>query len=176
MGSAGQPAESDFDSGTDTDTSSDDEVTASDYSDMPTYLTEEQLAQWLFLVYQLHKRRWRRFMKKPVRRARRMARRTLKGKGKGRSKGKGKRRRLHGRGILAFLASLTGPQHEETFSVPAETVGIHQVMVRDDEEIQRTLTVKPWSTTYATAHSISDAGDGRGRGPSIHLARTDSDI
>eukprot|EP00959_Pyramimonas_sp_CCMP1952_P310652 6501079-Pyramimonas_sp.AAC.1 len=54
-------------------------------------------------------------MKKPVRRARRTARRTLKGRGKGRSRGKGKRRRLHGRGILAFLASLSGSQHEEMF-------------------------------------------------------------
>eukprot|EP00959_Pyramimonas_sp_CCMP1952_P076771 1604345-Pyramimonas_sp.AAC.1 len=66
-----------------------------------------------FLGHQKHKRRWRRFMKKPVKRVRRMARRTLKGRGKGRSKGKGKRRRLHGRGIPAFLASLTGPQHED---------------------------------------------------------------
>ncbi len=40
MGSAGQPAESDFDSGTDADASSDDEATALDCSDMPTYLTE----------------------------------------------------------------------------------------------------------------------------------------
>eukprot|EP00959_Pyramimonas_sp_CCMP1952_P324772 6798074-Pyramimonas_sp.AAC.1 len=47
MGSAGQPAESDFDSGSDADTSSDDEATALDYSDMPTYLTEEQQAQLL---------------------------------------------------------------------------------------------------------------------------------
>eukprot|EP00959_Pyramimonas_sp_CCMP1952_P093575 1958265-Pyramimonas_sp.AAC.1 len=113
MGSAGQPAESDFDCGTDADTSSDDETTTLDYSGMPTYLTEEQQAQWLFLDCQKHKRRWRRFMKKPIRKVRRMVRRTLKGKGKGRSKGKGKRRRLHGRGILAFLASLTGPQYEE---------------------------------------------------------------
>eukprot|EP00959_Pyramimonas_sp_CCMP1952_P323852 6777681-Pyramimonas_sp.AAC.1 len=44
-----------------------------------------------------------------------MARRTLKGEGTGRSKGKGKRRRLHGRGILTPLASLTGPQYEEMF-------------------------------------------------------------
>eukprot|EP00959_Pyramimonas_sp_CCMP1952_P125295 2619748-Pyramimonas_sp.AAC.1 len=60
-----QPAESDFDSGTDTDTSSDDEATALDYSEMSTYLTEEQQAQWLFLGYEKHRRRWRRFMKKP---------------------------------------------------------------------------------------------------------------
>eukprot|EP00959_Pyramimonas_sp_CCMP1952_P169340 3537546-Pyramimonas_sp.AAC.1 len=45
MGSAGQPAESDFDSGTDTDASSDDVTATLDYSDMPTYLTEEQQAQ-----------------------------------------------------------------------------------------------------------------------------------
>eukprot|EP00959_Pyramimonas_sp_CCMP1952_P248674 5198131-Pyramimonas_sp.AAC.1 len=50
MGSAGQPAESDFDSGTDTDTSSDDEATALDYSDTPTYLTEGQQAQWFLLA------------------------------------------------------------------------------------------------------------------------------
>eukprot|EP00959_Pyramimonas_sp_CCMP1952_P088974 1861704-Pyramimonas_sp.AAC.1 len=67
MGSAGQPAESDFDSGTDADASSDGESTALDYSRMPTYLTEEQQAQWLFLGNQKHNRRWRRLMKKPAR-------------------------------------------------------------------------------------------------------------
>eukprot|EP00959_Pyramimonas_sp_CCMP1952_P318197 6658575-Pyramimonas_sp.AAC.1 len=72
MGSAGQLAESDFDSGADTDASSDDEAAALDYSDMPTYLTEEQQAQWSFLRHQKHKRRWRRFMKRPVRKARRI--------------------------------------------------------------------------------------------------------
>eukprot|EP00959_Pyramimonas_sp_CCMP1952_P415735 8710935-Pyramimonas_sp.AAC.1 len=81
MGPAGQPAESDFDSGTDTDASSDDEVAALDYSDMPA-----QQAQWLFLGDQKHKRRWRRSMKKPVRKATRIARRAFKGKGKWRSK------------------------------------------------------------------------------------------
>eukprot|EP00959_Pyramimonas_sp_CCMP1952_P272722 5701297-Pyramimonas_sp.AAC.1 len=54
---------------------------------MPTYLTEESQAQWLFLGDQKHKRRWRRFMKKPVRKVSRIVRRSLKGKGKGRSKG-----------------------------------------------------------------------------------------
>eukprot|EP00959_Pyramimonas_sp_CCMP1952_P078723 1645762-Pyramimonas_sp.AAC.1 len=109
MGSAGQPAESDLDSSTDADASSEGETTTLGYFDTPTYLTEEQQAQWLFLGDQTHERRWRRFMKKPVRKVRRMARRTLEGKGEGRSRGKGKRRRLHGRGILAFLASLTRP-------------------------------------------------------------------
>eukprot|EP00959_Pyramimonas_sp_CCMP1952_P363122 7603815-Pyramimonas_sp.AAC.1 len=65
-------------------------------------------------------------MKKPVRKARRILQRALKGKCKGRGKGKGKRRRLHGRGILAFLASLTGPQYEDIFSVQAGVAGIHQ--------------------------------------------------
>eukprot|EP00959_Pyramimonas_sp_CCMP1952_P136199 2849544-Pyramimonas_sp.AAC.1 len=45
MGSAGQPAGSDFDSGTDAYASSDDEATSLDCSDMPAYLTEEQQAQ-----------------------------------------------------------------------------------------------------------------------------------
>eukprot|EP00959_Pyramimonas_sp_CCMP1952_P448691 9395522-Pyramimonas_sp.AAC.1 len=97
MGSAGQPAESDFDSGTDTDASSDDEATALDYSDMPTYLTEEQRAQWSFLGYQKQRRRRRRSMEKPVRKVQRIARRALKGKGKGRNTCKGKLRRLYGR-------------------------------------------------------------------------------
>eukprot|EP00959_Pyramimonas_sp_CCMP1952_P342103 7166952-Pyramimonas_sp.AAC.1 len=88
MGSAGQPAESDFDSGADADASSDDEAAALDCSDMPRYLAGEQQAQWLFLGYQKHERRWRRFMKKPVRRGGRIVRRSLKGKGRGRSKGK----------------------------------------------------------------------------------------
>eukprot|EP00959_Pyramimonas_sp_CCMP1952_P353815 7413028-Pyramimonas_sp.AAC.1 len=48
MGSAGQPAESDLDSGTDADAPSADETTTLDYSDMPTYLTKEQQAQCLF--------------------------------------------------------------------------------------------------------------------------------
>eukprot|EP00959_Pyramimonas_sp_CCMP1952_P200829 4200511-Pyramimonas_sp.AAC.1 len=45
MGSAGQPAESDVDSGADADASSDDEAAALEYSDKPTYTTEEQQAQ-----------------------------------------------------------------------------------------------------------------------------------
>eukprot|EP00959_Pyramimonas_sp_CCMP1952_P318188 6658350-Pyramimonas_sp.AAC.1 len=55
MGSAGQPAESDFESGTGADASSDDEATALDNSDMPTCLPGEQQAQWLFLGCQKHK-------------------------------------------------------------------------------------------------------------------------
>eukprot|EP00959_Pyramimonas_sp_CCMP1952_P180957 3784110-Pyramimonas_sp.AAC.1 len=51
MGSAGQPAESDFDVGTGADASSDDGATALDYSDIPTHLTEEQQAQWTFVGY-----------------------------------------------------------------------------------------------------------------------------
>eukprot|EP00959_Pyramimonas_sp_CCMP1952_P219127 4581645-Pyramimonas_sp.AAC.1 len=47
---------------------------------MPTYLTEEQQAQWLFLGYQKHKRRWRRSGKKPVRKTRRTIRRAFRSK------------------------------------------------------------------------------------------------
>eukprot|EP00959_Pyramimonas_sp_CCMP1952_P112007 2342553-Pyramimonas_sp.AAC.1 len=65
MGSGGLPAESDLDTGADADASSGDETTALDYSDMPTCRIEEQQAQWLFLGYQKHKRRWRRFANKP---------------------------------------------------------------------------------------------------------------
>eukprot|EP00959_Pyramimonas_sp_CCMP1952_P062037 1296411-Pyramimonas_sp.AAC.1 len=85
MGSAGQPAESDIDSGIGADASSDDEATAFDCPDTPIYLAEEQQAQLLFLGHQKHERRWRIFMKKPVRKVRRVARRASRGKGKGRS-------------------------------------------------------------------------------------------
>eukprot|EP00959_Pyramimonas_sp_CCMP1952_P198707 4156277-Pyramimonas_sp.AAC.1 len=69
---------------------------------MPAYLTGEQQAQWLFLGHQAHERRWRRFTKKPARKVRRIARRSLQRKGEGRGIGKGQRWRLHGRGIRAF--------------------------------------------------------------------------
>eukprot|EP00959_Pyramimonas_sp_CCMP1952_P006582 137550-Pyramimonas_sp.AAC.1 len=36
-------------------------------------------------------------------------------RGKGPGKGEGKRRRLHGRSVPAFLASVTGPQDGELF-------------------------------------------------------------
>eukprot|EP00959_Pyramimonas_sp_CCMP1952_P303369 6348672-Pyramimonas_sp.AAC.1 len=44
-GPAGQPAESVFDPSADADASSGDEATALDYSDVPTYLSEEHRAQ-----------------------------------------------------------------------------------------------------------------------------------
>eukprot|EP00959_Pyramimonas_sp_CCMP1952_P099814 2087043-Pyramimonas_sp.AAC.1 len=111
---------------------------------MPSYLTEEQQAQWS--------------MKKPVQMVGRIARRSPKGKGKGRSKGKGNRRRLHGRGILAFLASLTGPQHEEMYLGTGRNRGHASGRgIRGDEEIQIMPTAKLWSATYVTAHNISDA-------------------
>ena len=111
---AGPPADdppSPFDSGTDTDTESSDGTEPIDYSDIPVHLTEQQQAEYLFLGYQKHKRRFRRFMKKPIRRVRRAVRRAFQHKGK--SRGKGKRRRLHGRGVLAYLTSLTYIEFEE---------------------------------------------------------------
>ena len=56
-------------------------------------------------------RRFRRFMKKPVRRVRRAVRRAFRQRGT--SRGKGKRRRLHGRGVISYLTSLTDIEFEE---------------------------------------------------------------
>eukprot|EP00959_Pyramimonas_sp_CCMP1952_P317988 6654371-Pyramimonas_sp.AAC.1 len=109
-------------------------------------------------------------MKNPVRRVIRIARRSLKGRGNGRSIGKGERRRLHGRGIPAALASLTGPQYEEMCQTLAETAGIHQAKVMDDEVNQRIPPVKPWSATCVPAHNIIAAN-----APKV-MAQTDSDI
>eukprot|EP00959_Pyramimonas_sp_CCMP1952_P301305 6304085-Pyramimonas_sp.AAC.1 len=180
MGSAGQPAESDFDSGADTDTYSDDEATALDNSDMPTYLTEEQQAQWLFLGYQKHKHRWGRFMKKPVRKARRIARRAFNGKGKGRGKGKGKRRRLHDRGILAFLASLIGPQHVYTCLGSGRNRRRASGKGKGRRGIPEDATGKTMECDicHSAQHFRRERlqGDGGGMGPSIHLAQTNSDI
>eukprot|EP00959_Pyramimonas_sp_CCMP1952_P204978 4286185-Pyramimonas_sp.AAC.1 len=50
---------------------------------MPTYFAGEQQAQWFFLGYQKHKSKWRRCMKKPVRKVRRIVRRALKRKRQG---------------------------------------------------------------------------------------------
>eukprot|EP00959_Pyramimonas_sp_CCMP1952_P379359 7946512-Pyramimonas_sp.AAC.1 len=97
MGSAGQPAETDFDPGTDTDASSDEEAAALDCSDMPTYLAEEQQEQRLFLGHQKQKRRWRRFMKKPVHKAQRNARRARKEKRQGSRYGQRNRRHTSGK-------------------------------------------------------------------------------
>ena len=60
LGSAGQPAgpaEEEFETGTDTDTSSDEGEEDLDFSDVPIHLTEAQQAVWVFLGYRHHKRR-----------------------------------------------------------------------------------------------------------------------
>ena len=45
------PAEEEFESGTDSDTSSDDGAEDLDFSDVPRHLTEAQQAVWVFLGY-----------------------------------------------------------------------------------------------------------------------------
>ena len=111
-----------IDSGTDTDTVSsvgDNEYT---YEDIPAGLDPVQQGEHLFWAYQRAKGRFRRFMRKPVRRVRRFMKRRGKGRGKhaghflatmsdgevaeffskngpkGRGKGKGKRSSGKGKG------------------------------------------------------------------------------
>lgn len=112
------------DSGTDTDTQSSVGEFWYEYEDIPNYneLAEPQQAEELFWAYQKAKGRYRRFMRKPVRRVRRFMKRKGKGKGKhpgfylaslsdheleqmffakgksGKSKGKGKRSSGKGKG------------------------------------------------------------------------------
>ena len=109
-----------FDSGTDTDTESSIGDTRYDYSDIPAGASEQETAEHLFWAYQQAKGRYRKFMRKPVRRVRRFLRRKGKGKGKhpgfyltglsdtevdqvffapkGKGKGKGKRSSGKGKG------------------------------------------------------------------------------
>ena len=70
------------DSATDSDTISSVGDTNYDFSDI-AHLSNEEQQQELFWAYEHSKGRWRKFMKKPVRRVRRFFRRTLRNKGKG---------------------------------------------------------------------------------------------
>eukprot|EP00959_Pyramimonas_sp_CCMP1952_P368698 7723003-Pyramimonas_sp.AAC.1 len=62
----------------------------------------------------------------------------------------------------------------------AETAGTQQAKARDGGEIQRMPTVKTMERDicHSTQHFRRECpqGDGRGRGPSMHLAQTDSDV
>ena len=87
-------------SGTDTDTVSSLGEQEYDYSDVPQGLDRDQTAEHLFWSYQQAKGRFRRFMRKPVRKVRRFIRR--KGKGKGKHPG-------------FYLASLNDQDLEEMF-------------------------------------------------------------
>eukprot|EP00959_Pyramimonas_sp_CCMP1952_P018516 391117-Pyramimonas_sp.AAC.1 len=147
---------------------------------MPTYITEEQQARWLFLGYQKHKRRWRRCMKKPARKVRRVVRRALKGEDKGRGKGRGKRRRLHGRGRLAVLASLTGPQYEDIFLGAGRnrrrTSGKGNGRRGYPKDVNGEIL--ECDICHSTQHFRRECpqGNGGGSGPSMHLVQTDLDI
>ena len=71
-----------MDSGTDTDTMSSVGETWYDYDDIPDGLDDNAKAEELFWAYQKAKGRYRKFMRKPVRRVRRFMKRKGKGKGK----------------------------------------------------------------------------------------------
>jgi hypothetical protein len=73
-------------SGTDTDTVSSLGDQEYDYSDLPQELDRDQAAEHLFWAHQQAKGRFRRFMRKPVRKVRRFIKRKGKGKGKGNGK------------------------------------------------------------------------------------------
>ena len=90
----------DNDSGTDTDTASSVGDTWYDYSDIIPGVSEDQKAEELFWAYQRFKGRYRRHMRKPVRRVRRFLKR--------RGKGKGKRPGY-------FLSTLSDPEVEQLF-------------------------------------------------------------
>eukprot|EP00959_Pyramimonas_sp_CCMP1952_P354239 7421456-Pyramimonas_sp.AAC.1 len=163
-GSAGQPAGSEFDSGTDADTSSDEGVGnlagAVDILGKPEAQTPMEI-----------------FMKKRDRRARRAVRRVSRAKDKGR--GKGKRRRSHGRNMLTFLASPTGPQHEEISPGEGRGRGRASGKVMGVGVTRRMPAGKPWNVTSAIAPAFSarvPPGRRRGRGPSTHSTQTDSDM
>ena len=96
-----------FDSGTDSDTESDEEWEV-DYRacGISPEWTSGQVDAELFWQYTRAKQNWRRHSKKPVRRVRRFLK--SKGKGKGRTKGKGK-------GRYHFLEEMLDPEVEELF-------------------------------------------------------------
>ena len=100
----------DIDSGTDSDTQSSDGNEVLDWTDTQN-MTENEIGNHLFMLLQQAKRRWRRFTRKPVRRVRRRIRRALAGKGRG----KGGRRRLHGRGISAYIQRLSDEHYDDIF-------------------------------------------------------------
>ena len=79
-----------------------------DFSDI-AHLGSEEQQQELFWAYEHAKGRWRKFMKKPVRRVRRFFRRTM------RNKGKGKGKRLSGKGITAFTIDLSDEEYEDIY-------------------------------------------------------------
>ena len=95
------------DSGTDTDTVSDDGgYNAAEDAEIAD-MTPAQIDEHIFWQYQQAKSRWRRHMNKPTRRVRRFVKR----KGKGR-KGSGKHR---GKGRFAFLADMTDEEQDVFF-------------------------------------------------------------
>ena len=84
---SGQLWEEEQDSGTDSDTSSDSGRESIDMSDLHA-MDHAEASAHVFWQYRQAKRKWRRLTNKPVRKFRRMVRRTRRTKGKGKGKGK----------------------------------------------------------------------------------------
>ena len=121
-------------------------------------------------------------MKKPVRKIRRTIRREFGRKGKG--KGKGKRRRLHGRGVLAFLASLPDTEYEEVLFGKGKGKGKGRRNTsgkgkgRKGNPKDRDGKTMECDICGSTQHFRRECpkGDGKGRSPSAHLAQTSDEV
>ena len=79
-----------YDSGTDSDTSSDSKTEPIDFTDCPNFDDPNQVSEHLFFQYRHAKRRWRRWSQKPVRRVRRYFKKTAYTKDYGRGKSRGR--------------------------------------------------------------------------------------
>ena len=98
----------DYDSGTDTDTSSSDGNTAYHFDDIPNTSNESELFAQVYWAYSKAKGRWRRMTGKPVRRVRRFLKRRPWNLSPGKGKGNGKNR-------FTFLAEETDENLETIF-------------------------------------------------------------
>jgi hypothetical protein len=105
-----------YDSGTDTDTESSVGDTLLNYDDVQD-LPDAEKEEVLFGNYSYHKKKYRSYMRKPVRRVRRFVRKQMFHKTKGKGKGKrfGKHRRLSGKGVSTLIADLSDEQYAEVF-------------------------------------------------------------
>ena len=97
------------DSGTDTDTESSYGEAVYDYSDVVNLTNEDERQAQLYWTYKQHNGRFRRYMRKPVRKIRRFFRSVSKGKGK--RKGK----RVTGKGITYYVENLGDEEYDQMF-------------------------------------------------------------
>ena len=133
QGSAWPTFYAEGDSGTDTDTSDDDGTEVMQDDDLRG-LDPARLLEQAFWAYRATKRRWRRLTGKPVRRARRFAKRRGKGKGSGRAffekgkgsgKGFGRRRNPRGRDGQIMRCSICGSEEHLRRVCPQASQRVH---------------------------------------------------